>query len=250
MITIAPRFAGPPRSANGGYTAGLLAATIHAGGDAPRTSTRDTTTGVSVSLRQPPPLGIELDVDGGPTTARLMHGAVLVAEASVVDVDITPVDAVSMAEAAEAERSYAGLRSHPFPTCFTCGPDREPGDGLRLFSGPVGDGRTACLWTPHASLERDPGVVGEEYVWAALDCPGAWTVDLEGRPLVLGRMTAQLDAPATIGERHVVMGRLLGEDGRKTFTATTLYDSDGRIVARAEHLWIAIDPTTFGALSA
>jgi hypothetical protein len=41
------------------------------------------------------------------------------------------------------------------------------------------------------------------------------------------------------------MGRNLGESGRKTFTATTLYDSDGRILARARHTWIAVDPALF-----
>ena len=43
----------------------------------------------------------------------------------------------------------------------------------------------------------------------------------------------------------MVMGLLLGEQGRKTFTTTTLYDSDGRVVARAEHVWFAVDPSTF-----
>jgi hypothetical protein len=41
------------------------------------------------------------------------------------------------------------------------------------------------------------------------------------------------------------MGRWLGEDGRKTFTATTMYDADGRILARARHVWIAVDPADF-----
>ena len=34
-------------------------------------------------------------------------------------------------------------------------------------------------------------------------------------------------------------------DGRKTFTASTLHDSDGRVVARAEHVWVAVDPAAF-----
>jgi hypothetical protein len=41
------------------------------------------------------------------------------------------------------------------------------------------------------------------------------------------------------------MGRLLAEDGRKTHTATTLYDSDGRVLARARHTWISVDPARF-----
>lgn len=235
-LVIAPRFTGPPRSGNGGYTCGLLASRLSA----------EPGLGVEVTLRRPPPLAVPLQArpadHGG---AALMHGDLLVAEAEPVQLDIGPVEPVSLAEARAAEAGYAGLRSHPFPTCFTCGIDREPGDALRLQPGPVGGGRTACTWTPHESLELAGRRVAAEFVWAALDCPGGWTADLEGRPLVLGRMTARLDGLPLVGERHLVVGELRREDGRKTLTATTLYDPDGRILARAEHVWIAVDPGRF-----
>jgi hypothetical protein len=64
--------------------------------------------------------------------------------------------------------------------------------------------------------------------------------------MVLGRMTARVDTLPVIGEPHVVMGGARGSDGRKTFTASTLYDADGRVVAVAEHVWIAVDPADFG----
>ena len=48
-----------------------------------------------------------------------------------------------------------------------------------------------------------------------------------------------------IGEEHVVVGQDRGHDGRKTFTAATLYDADGRVVAIAEHVWVAVDPADF-----
>ena len=56
----------------------------------------------------------------------------------------------------------------------------------------------------------------------------------------------ELDALPVIGEEHVVVGEGRGQDGRKTFTAATLYDADGRVVATAEHVWIAVDPALFG----
>ena len=43
----------------------------------------------------------------------------------------------------------------------------------------------------------------------------------------------------------MALGRYLGEDGRKTFTASTLYDADGRVLARARHTWITVDPALF-----
>ena len=239
-ITIERRFCGPPDSGNGGYTAGLLAARF--------LRDHDTAT-VEVTLRRPPPLDVALEVrrsdDDG--TVTLHRGDDLVAQARAGDLTAEPVEAVSPGEARDAEPGYPGLTAHPFPTCFSCGPDREPGDALRLSPGRLGDGRTACTWRPDKALADpdEPTHVRPEFVWAALDCPGGWTAEIEGRPMVLGRITAEVDAAAEVGERHVVMGRLLGEEGRKTFTATTLYDSDGRVVARAQHVWFAVDPATF-----
>ena len=51
---------------------------------------------------------------------------------------------------------------------------------------------------------------------------------------MLGRITAAVDAVPRIGEPCVVVGRHLRDDGRKTFTASTAYDSDGRVLGRAE----------------
>ncbi|MGR6999796.1 hypothetical protein ACU686_19670 [Yinghuangia aomiensis] len=56
---------------------------------------------------------------------------------------------------------------------------RTEGDGLRLFPGllPQQPGTTATPWVPDASLaDADGARVRPEFVWAALDCPGGWTV--------------------------------------------------------------------------
>ncbi|MEU8226056.1 hypothetical protein [Kribbella sp. NPDC048915] len=45
------------------------------------------------------------------------------------------------------------------------------------------------------------------------------------------------------------MVRAAAADGRKTFTASTLYDADadadGRVLARAKHTWIMVVPALF-----
>ena len=64
--------------------------------------------------------------------------------------------------------------------------------------------------------------------------------------MVLARMTAWVDALPEIGAEHVVLGLGRGTEGRKTHTSAALLDPDGRVVGRAEHLWIAVDPATFG----
>jgi hypothetical protein len=249
-LLVPARYCGPTSSGNGGYTAGLLAERF-----AHHPHPADECPVVEVTLRTPPPLDTDMRVehlDDGPRT-RLWLGETLVAEARCTDEELAPVDEVSPADATAAMADYAGLRSHPFPRCFACGPERAEGDGLRIFPGPVGPGRVASAWTPHAHLAEasdllDPGVqrVSLGTTWAALDCVGGWTTDLEGRPMVLGQIAAQVDALPVVGEPHVVVGVELATEGRKTWTASTVYDSDGRIVARARHTWIAVDPAHFG----
>jgi len=224
---------GPERSGNGGWTAGLLAA--HLGG------------AVTVTLRRPPPLGTDLEVVVKDGAARLLYGSHLVAEASVeVTDELDPVAPADIDAAVAAESAYHGLLAHPFPRCFVCGPERGVGDGLCLRPGPTTDGHTACTWVPHEAFADDDGRLNPAYVWAALDCPGGWTADLAGRPMVLGRMTAAVERRARVGERLVVVGQHLDSSGRKTRTATSLYDADGQVVGRAAQLWLSVDPQTFG----
>jgi hypothetical protein len=244
-LLIPARYRGPARSGNGGYVSGALA---HELGD---TFAR----AVAVRLRQPPPLEASMHLvpsDGG---LSLAFGGAVVAEASYVDQEIESVEAVSWTEASAASESYPGLRSHPFPTCFVCGTERE--DGLKIFPGEVapaqeGWTRVAAPWTPDASLSADWHEYDESSrraclasTWAALDCAGGWAGDVGRRPMVLGQMTAIVDDLPVVGEPHVVTAERRGGEGRRTFTAATLHDSDGRIVGRAAHIWVAVDPDQF-----
>jgi hypothetical protein len=229
-LLVPRRFCGPPSSGNGGYTAGALATLV----DAPT---------VSVSLLAPPPLdtAMAVEVVDGLTVAS--RDGQPVARAETADLDGSAVEAVSIEEARAAEAAFVGLASHPFPTCFVCGPDRA--DGLRIFPGPVADqdGRTrlAATWTPDDSVADDLAAV----TWAALDCIGGWAGGLADRTMVLARMTARVDALPRIGDEHVVVGLGRRTEGRKTFTAAALYAPDGRLIGRAEHLWIAVDVAAF-----
>jgi hypothetical protein len=242
-IVIGRRFRGPAASGNGGYTAGVLAARLSGGESAGP---------VTVTLRRPPPLDVPLEVRSGWEQAgrgvEAWYDDALVAGAVPGTLADAPVPAVDFGVATGARSAYRGAEAHPFPHCFVCGPDRGPGDGLRLTPGLVAPGRTACIWVPEPSLVTgaDRTVAGAEFVWAALDCPGGWTSDIEHRPMVLGRMTAECLALPRVGRPYVVVGALLREDGRKTFTATAVYDAD-HLVGRAEQVWIVVDPTTFHA---
>ncbi len=222
------RFNGPPSSANGGYVAGALAEASGLTGD------------VTVQLRKPPPLETPLELVPGDGRVELRHGgelvAVAVAEGPQSWTDALPV---TVAQARAAEESYVGHRHHPFPTCFSCGPQRD--DGLRIFPGRVDDRRVAATWTPAADLAAPDGAVGVPVTWAALDCVGGWSSDLEHRPMVLASMAARIGSPPQAGASYVVVGTMVRSEGRKTWTASTMVDPDGLVLAQAEQLWIAVD---------
>jgi hypothetical protein len=230
-LVVPARFAGPPGSANGGWLAGRLA------------ELSDLAAPVRVTLRHPPPLDVDLDLhveDDGRVT--LGFGGAIIAEAEAAAMTEDVVDPVDHATALAAMDRYGGLDAHPFPGCFVCGTDRPAPDGLGLRPGRLTDrpDTVATAWLPDASLAGPDGSLPAHLVWAALDCPGGWSSDLAGRPMVLGRMTAAVDALPVAGEPCVVVGRHLRDEGRKTFTASTAYDGDGRVLGRSEAVWIAL----------
>jgi hypothetical protein len=230
-LTIPARFSGPPGSANGGITCGLVAGLVGA-------------EEVGVSLRSPPPLERPLSVARDGDRVELRDGDLLVAEGAPDELRLEVPDPVSPDDAAAA--SEAGherwTARHPFPTCLVCGPGRRPGDGLRLFPGPLRDGTYAARWTPAKSLDDGAGKVRPEFVWAALDCPTSAPVANfgVGPPLVLARLTARLGCPVRVGEPHAVVAWPLSVDGRKRQAAAALFDSQGRLLSASRALWVEL----------
>ncbi|MEV5574555.1 hypothetical protein AB0L06_31360 [Spirillospora sp. NPDC052269] len=234
-MLVEARFHGPDNSGNGGYVAGLLAAEV-APAAAPEA--------VRVALRLPPPLETPLrvaDEDGARGHVTLRDGDRLVAEARADVFSSDPVPAVAPDVAARAAEKFNAGGDHPFPGCFVCGPDRAPGDGMRLAPGPVDgvDGTVACPWTPWDAPTS-------ALVWAALDCPGGWAFDPAGsRPAVLGTMTAHVHELPEEGEPCVAVGFARRREGRKMFAGSAVYGADGRLIGRAEQIWIEVDPERF-----
>ncbi|GAA4482239.1 hypothetical protein GCM10023094_31790 [Rhodococcus olei] len=222
-LVIPARFNGPDGSGNGGYVAGVTAATL---GEGPAT----------VSLRLPPPLETALGVATADGRTVVSDGDATVVEATAApDVEIPVVERVDLATARAASDAASGaVDDSPFPRCFVCGNAREPGDGLRLFAGPVGSGTVAGAWRVGDDLAGRA-----EIVWAALDCPGAWTA-ADRMPMVLGSITGRVTATPEPGEDCVVTARFLGSERRKVWTATTAYGADGRELGRAHATWIAL----------
>lgn len=244
-IRIGRRYNGPPHSANGGYFSGILAP------HAKRLLARDGD--VVVQLIAPPPLDTDLRLTLASRRVHVWHGEALIALASPQTPGAATVTAVAPDLAEQAMLRYEGHGAHPFPTCFVCG--QEHPAGLRLAPGPLQapdqgqsqgqDNRVACLWTPDPAAEdgRGTGLVAEELVWAALDCPGGWTLDPLSGPLVLGRMTARITALPRVGETVVAVGRGTPGEGRVHTCATALFRRDGTELARSTATWVRLAPT-------
>jgi hypothetical protein len=235
-IRIDRRFCGPPDSGNGGYTCGLVAAEVHGPAE--------------VTLRRPPPLDTPLHVDTFGDAVNAFDGDALVAEgvAGTGDLGVDVPDPVGIDDAGlAATRSplHEHPEDHPFPTCFVCGPQRAPGDGLHILVGPVADREVAAdAWTPGGDLADEGGVVRPEFVWAALDCSGgvgSWLVEpLEGNPYVLGRLAVRIPGVVQAGEPHAVVGWRIGVDGRKQTAGSAIFSAGGELVGLARATWIQL----------
>ena len=227
--TIARRFRGPPDSANGGYACGLLAR--HAEG------------AQRVRLHLPPPLELPVTIRRDDAGQWLMlRDEQLVAAAMDAEPDGPVPDPVSFAAACDASTRYRWSTGHPFPGCFVCGPEREAGDGLRIFPGRVaGREVVAAPWIPDATVCDPDGRVALEIVWAALDCP-SWfgLLDFEADTTVglLGQLTARVLRRPDAGEECVAVGWSRGREGRKLHAGAALFARDGALLGRSEAIWI------------
>lgn len=241
QIIIENRFHGPPNSANGGYVCGRLAA--FTGGPA------------TVRLMRPPPLDVAMTVhaleDAKPAGTVELRSLSQGAEGAVARAwpggpDLQPPTPPSWDEAVAASKRYAGFSRHAYPSCFVCGPDREEGDGLCIFAGPVEDPSVPTLvaapWQPDPLLaagDTDDSRVAEEFLWSALDCPGAFTFTTE-RPMLLGELSAEIHGSVRAGERLVVTGWETAAEGRKHFVGTAVHREGGELVALARGLWFEV----------
>lgn len=234
--TVPPQRSGPPGFGNGGWVCGMLSERLDA--LAPATPERPATT---IRLSAPTPAGeplrweVEGEAGDEDVTVRLLDGETVLGTARRAAAPELTVPAPVGLEEARAAAAACDLEGHPYPGCYTCGPDND--EGLHVYAAPV-DGRPG-VFAATVTLPDD----GLPPVMAALDCPGAFAVGFGEETLLLGTFTAQLRAHVPRGRELVVMAWEEGRGGRKRHCGTALLDGD-EVVAQAAATWIVVTRET------
>lgn len=235
-IVIDRRFRGPPNSGNGGYSCGRLAAFVDGSAE--------------VTLRKPPPLDTGMAVSAEADDAVALYaGDQLIATARPAEVTVRPPVSPSFEEAAAASSRTFPPSTHKLPMCYVCGPDRAPGDGLRIHCGPVDpddvewQGVVAAPWVPESYMANPDGGIKAEFVWAPLDCPTAYA---NGSPagfpaILLGRQAVRIDRLPAVGEKCVIAAWRTGREGRKRWSEAALFGAGGNAIAVCKATWIEVD---------
>ncbi len=238
-LCIEPRFIGPAGSGNGGWGVWELASRI----DEP----------VTVALRAPIPLGVDLSITKVDDTWHLVDPASSPSPTTVLTAtpwaprfaDTTPL---SVEEARAARDSFPYTADeHPAPDCFSCGAGV---DSMQVHPGTLSDGRMATDWRVPDWAKMGHSQMAEGALWAALDCTSAWFVCGAGDELRMAftvQFACEVVAPLSVDTPYALVAwggeDDNGWDGRKRHAASAAFDGDGNCVARSVSLWVAVaDP--------
>ncbi len=241
-LVVGRRFRGPDVGGgigNGGYVCGLVA--LAAG---PGLRAVEIRRAAGVPLDRPLVVRVE---DGD---AVLSDDEGLIARTTSPDLTVTvPVppslDVARRVSTRFLERLESGEVRHTFPECFVCGHRRRPGDGLRIFVGPLegqpGHAPWVGMWRPDAAFLDEDGRVRAEFVRSALDCPGGWAIAGPGNT---GTLQVEILEPVDGRQELIVMGWPMAPasarpGSRRRYAGTAIFDACGRLLARAAAIWVA-----------
>jgi hypothetical protein len=245
-LLVAETFRGPPKSGNGGYVAGVVAHALTSG-----VHNLPNQGAVEVTLRAPTPLDETLTLQSAMDSLSVKHGETLIAEAKIVTLQMDVPTPATWEEARSArDRSYSfpmginTLFDPPLrgvhPICFCCGVELAPDAGAHVYSAPIeGKQQVAAAWIPNDCWADDHGHLRPEIIWTALDCPGQMAWRAEGTKTgMLGRLTARIEKNVRAGDHCVVIGWTMGNEGKKYFAGTALFNQTGELCAYAKAVWI------------
>ncbi|HBN26104.1 MAG TPA: hypothetical protein DD405_01380 [Desulfobacteraceae bacterium] len=230
-IIIDHKYCGYKHIGNGGYVCGVVAG--HIDGAA------------KITLVTSPPVDHPMILEKTGKKVFLKNGDVIVAkgEPSSLKIDNIPAPP-TFKEAVEASQKSIAAKGSLSPDCFVCGSNRLKGEGYRLFPGHLLKNESvAAPWIPHNSLADESGFIKPEFVWAALDCPGAYAVfdeNIKGT-ILLGQLTADVRETLKPEEEYIVTGWKIGNQGKKYFAGSAVFSKKGKLCSVANSVWFVVD---------
>lgn len=223
-IRIDRKFQGPRGYANGGYVAGMLGKRL--GGE-----------GSSVRLHRPVPLDTALEIVTNVDGVELRQGVDTIATGwhehkAIPTATFVPIDEAISARTPE-------LTADLFDGCFVCA--QPSPDGLGVEPKQLDDGRFVAIWEPGRSRHIRGEVVSDQFLRAALDCPGGYAALTANRTLaVTGSLASEVRWLPHSDSRLIVVGESTYAEGRKLGATTTVFTADGEVVATGSAVWIAL----------
>jgi len=227
---ISSRFRGPPTTGNGGYSCGVVAKHI---GDSAK-----------VRLHASPPLDQTMEIKVTEESVELYFEDQLIASGVSSELEMQVPQLPSFEQAQQAQKRFIGYEDHIFPGCFVCGPERDHGDGLRIFPGPVTErdwSMLACLWQPSDDLYGNDGLLKPEFIWAALDCPtyfGSGGANLS--KALLGEQELRIVSSVKSKSPLIVSCWPISDEGRKIVGGAAISSQEGELIAFAKGTWIRL----------
>ena len=232
IIEIIPRYCCAQDSGSSGYVAGILARNF----DGP----------TKVRLKTPPPLQSSLEIQTLSGRTELFSQKQLIATAELTEMESPPLPPPTVIDASQARQDFLSGTTHPQPDCFVCGINRKPGDGLNIFTGQTlntrGDAIVASDWRPSRDLLDVLGFVQPEFIWAALDCPGYFGLNLEPERLCfLSEISAVILKDVPGDQLLMVYGWKRGHEDRQFYAGSAIADAEGTIYAHSEQTWVVLE---------
>lgn len=200
---------------------------------------------VSIALRAPIPLDVELKVRATGSGWQLVDGDTVVMAATPERPTFGVTEAVDSIAARSASANFSGHDEHAAPECLSCGVGEK---SMQVWAGPLHDGtnRYATEWLPPPWAGDADGIVHEWFVWMALDCTSGFFVagGAAEREAVTVQFAAEVIEPIRVGACYVVVGFdgnwVGGWDGRKRGAGSCVFDDAGRLIAQADSFWVQV----------
>lgn len=133
--------------------------------------------------------------------------------------------------------ALAGLANH----CFGCAPGNAQGLRLR-FEEHTEDCSVECAFRMARRFEGPPGYVHGGIIATILDEAMGKVNRQKGIVALTRRMAVDYLAPVPLGVELRAVGWVVKQEGRKHFHAGEIRTPEGAVLARAEGLFVEIDP--------